>query len=115
MEHTEILKNLIRYKFGTQEKFCEEADIKTSTLSTIFTRGIYVTKLDIIAKICKTLEISLDRLLNLNTDFLDLSEQEKEMLEKFRELPDKDKWYIMGVIDTKLSEKQSFPMPSKAK
>lgn len=112
MDRINYLKNLIHEKFKTQREFCSIAQIKPSTLSTIFERGIDKTTFGTIVKLCFTLEISIDTLVNKNLDVFYLNNVEKEIIVKLRNLSAIDIERIIGMIELKLSEQKSSYEPS---
>lgn len=58
----EELKSLMIQKSGSVNKFAQECGLPTSTVATIFTRGVDKTNVQTIIKICKHLGISADEL-----------------------------------------------------
>lgn len=106
MDNIELLKNLIHAKYKTQKEFCSIAEIKQSTLSTMFERGINGTSFETVKKICFALSLSLDKLANVNIDSFYISDIEKEILLKLRQLSVFDVERIMGMIELKLEEKK---------
>ena len=63
MNHTEErLKELIKMKYGSLRKFCNETGIPQSTLSSIMVRGINNASIQTVIKICQALDISTDEL-----------------------------------------------------
>ena len=66
----EQLKELIIKKSGSVNKFSNENGLSTSTVATVFTRGVQKTNINTIIKICKALGISADELSNGRITFL---------------------------------------------
>lgn len=62
MSIEEQLKELIIKKYGSVNKFAQTCGLSTSTVATIFTRGVNKTNISTIIKICQQLEISADEL-----------------------------------------------------
>lgn len=62
MKTEEKLKDLIKIKYGSLRKFCNETGIPQSTLSTIMVKGINNASIRTIIKICQALDISTDEL-----------------------------------------------------
>lgn len=60
----EQLKELIIKNYGSVNKFAQTCGISTSTVATIFTRGVNKTNISTIIKICQQLDISADELAN---------------------------------------------------
>lgn len=64
MTTEEQLKELIIKKYGSVNKFAQSCGLSTSTVATIFTRGVNKTNISTIIKICQQLNISADELAN---------------------------------------------------
>lgn len=62
MTTEEQLKALMIEKSGSVNKFAQECGLATSTVATIFTRGVDKTNVQTIIKICRHLGISADEL-----------------------------------------------------
>lgn len=62
MSIEEQLKELIIRKYGSVNKFAQTCGLSTSTVATIFSRGVNKTNISTIIKICQQLEISADSL-----------------------------------------------------
>lgn len=60
----EQLKDLMIKKSGSVNKFAHDCGLSTSTVATIFVRGIDKTNINTVIKICKALSISTDELAN---------------------------------------------------
>ena len=60
----EKLKQLMIDHSGSVNKFAQTCGLSTSTVATIFTRGVNKTNINTIIKICQTLNISTDDLAN---------------------------------------------------
>lgn len=58
------LKELMIKKSGSVNKFAQSCNLPTSTIATVFTRGIDKTNINTIIKICQCLQISVDELAN---------------------------------------------------
>lgn len=58
----EKLKALMVEKAGSVNKFAHDSGLSTSTVATMFTRGINKTNVNTIIKICQGLHISADEL-----------------------------------------------------
>jgi len=58
----EELKNLMLEQSGSVNKFAKDCGLSTSTVATIFTRGVNKTNINTIIKICQSLNISADEL-----------------------------------------------------
>ena len=66
----EELKALIIKKSGSVNKFSHDNGLSTSTVATIFTRGVNKTNINTIIKICQALQISADELSNGRITYL---------------------------------------------
>lgn len=62
--------------------------------------------IEILSKLAKYFNVSTDWLLGLDTDNLDLSEEEINFIIHFRKLPEKEKLKIEGMVELKLAEMQ---------
>lgn len=84
----ETLKALMIEKSGSVNKFAHDAGLSTSTVATMFTRGINNTNVNTVIKICQGLHISADELAKGNVapvfedPTLDLSKLTAENLER---------------------------------
>lgn len=118
----EELKQLIINHSGSVNKFAQTCGLSTSTVATIFTRGVNKTNINTIIKICQTLNISTDDLANgkiVSKDILpagafhggDLTYRIDEMrlLNEIQKLDDGDidkvMAYIKGLQDAREDEK----------
>ena len=66
----EQLKELIIKKSGSVNKFSNENGLSTSTVATVFTRGVQKTNINTIIRICSALGISADELSNGRITYL---------------------------------------------
>lgn len=82
------LKALMIEKSGSVNKFAHDAGLSTSTVATIFSRGVNKTNINTIIKICQALHISADELAKGNIvpivddSALDLKKLTAENLER---------------------------------
>lgn len=60
----EELKKLMIEKSGSVNKFAQECGLPTSTVATVFDRGVNKANINTIIKICKHLGLSVDALAN---------------------------------------------------
>ncbi len=67
----EELKKIMIEKSGSVNRFSQECGLSTSTVATIFTRGVNKTNVNTITKICKHLGISADELSNGRITYLE--------------------------------------------
>lgn len=75
----EQLKSLMIEKSGSVNKFSRECGVATSTVATIFTRGVNNANAKNIIKICKHLGISADELLEGRIVKSSISESDDEI------------------------------------
>lgn len=99
----EKLKALMIEKSGSVNKFAHDAGLSTSTVATMFTRGINNTNVNTIIKICQGLHISADELAKGNVapvfedPALDLSKLTDENLARLLA-------YYQALIDTQTED-----------
>lgn len=62
MKTEDELKELMIKKSGSVNRFAHDCGLSTSTVATIFTRGVNKTNVNTIIKICQGLNISADEL-----------------------------------------------------
>lgn len=102
----EELKALMIKKSGSVNKFAHESGLSTSTVATIFTRGINKTNINTIIKICQALQISADELSNGRITYL--SEVAHPLIE-FEKLSDDNQKrllaYYQALIDSQEDSK----------
>ena len=88
MKIEDELKALMIEKSGSDNKFAHDAGLSTSTVATMFTRGIHKTNVNTIIKICQGLHISADELAKgkiapvVDDSALDLKKLTAENLER---------------------------------
>ena len=64
MTREELLKECILTKYRSVREFCMQIDVPYSTVDSIFKRGIMVSSVSLIIKICDRLNIDVDELIN---------------------------------------------------
>lgn len=64
MTREEQLKELIASKFGSIARFAEAAELPATTIRNIFTRGLGGVGADTVIKICATLDVDVEGLMN---------------------------------------------------
>ena len=64
MTREELLKECILTKYRSVREFCMQIDVPYSTVDRIFKRGIMVSSVSLIIKICDRLNIDVDELIN---------------------------------------------------
>lgn len=97
----EELKALIIKKSGSVNKFSHDNGLSTSTVATIFTRGVNKTNINTIIKICQALQISADELSNGRITYL--SEVAHPLIEFEKLDPDNQKRllaYYQALLDS---------------
>ena len=75
----ENIKELMIKKSGSVNKFAQACGLPTSTIATMFKRGINNTNINTIIKICSYLQISTDELSNGRIVYLKDIEQPNEL------------------------------------
>lgn len=84
----EQLKALMIEKAGSVNKFAHDCGLSTSTVATMFTRGVNKTNINTIIKICQGLHISADELAQgrivstMDSNVLDLAKLSEPNLAK---------------------------------
>lgn len=96
----EELKELMIKKSGSVNKFSSDCGLSTSTVATIFTRGVNKTNINTIIKICQHLKISVDELANGRIVYLRETlpdgtfrggEEKPDVMIQFEKLSDKNR------------------------
>ena len=101
MNIEETIKELMIKKCGSVNKFAKACGLPTSTVATMFTRGINNTNINTIIKICQALNISVDELANGRITYLSDVERPVIEFEKLTELnQEKLKAYYQALIDS---------------
>lgn len=106
MSIEEELKALMIKKFGSVNKFSHENGLSTSTVATIFTRGINKTNINTIIKICQALQISADELSNGRITYL--SEVAHPLIE-FEKLSDDNQKRLLAYYQALLDSQEDKP------
>ena len=97
----EQLKELMIKKSGSVNKFSSDCELSTSTVATIFTRGVNKTNINTITKICQALNISVDELANGRITYLSDVERPVIEYEKLTEInQEKLKAYYQALLDS---------------
>lgn len=60
------IRELIIEKYGSMRQFSIEIDVPNTTIDSILKRGVYNSNVDNVIKICKGLDISVDKLIDEN-------------------------------------------------
>ena len=115
----EELKELMIKKSGSVNKFSSECGLSTSTVATIFSRGVNKTNINTIIKICQRLNISVDELSNGRITYISTlpgggfhgGEPRPDILIDFDQLSDKNKeqamTYIKYLLETQKGEEKA--------
>ena len=82
MNIEETIKELMIKKCGSVNKFAQACGLPTSTIATMFKRGINNTNINTIIKICSYLQISTDELSNGRIVYLKDIEQPNELKDR---------------------------------
>ena len=99
------LKSLILSKHKSLRDFCITINIPYSTLTSILKRGVGNASISNILKICRYFNISADELANGNitpisvSNIPSLTDNEKELIRKYRCLPNSGKETVDAVIN----------------
>ena len=93
MTREELLKEYIIKQYGTLQGFCLESGIPKSTLSTVLQRGLGGASMDLIMKICDSLNIDIGKLRNgiiekRKLSIYEVTSYELELLTSYREHPE---------------------------
>ena len=110
----EELKQMMIKKSGSVNKFAQECGLSTSTVATLFSRGVKNANVNTIIKICQKLHISVDELANgriaspLDSDWV-VEKDGMEILAEFRELNLTNRSiaaaYVKGLRDSQNGDK----------
>ena len=103
----ETLKELMIKKSGSVNKFAQSCGLPTSTIATMFKRGINNTNINTIMKICSYLQISTDELSNGRIVYLKDIEQPNELNVLIEGLTTDEKKDVKAYIDFIISRRDS--------
>ena len=95
----EQLKELMIKKSGSVNKFSQSCGLSTSTVATMFTRGVNKTNVNTIIKICQALSISADELSNGRITFTKDIEQPNELNVLIEKLSPQGKEKLKEYVD----------------
>ena len=120
MNTEELLKNLIIEKSGSVNKFAQEIGIAQSTLVSVFSRGVNKSNINTIIKICQSLEISADALIDgrivsnkdIVPDYLIQSKQDPKqqiLIERFSTLSPENQKQVESYISFLLDKQSEDP------
>lgn len=103
------IKKLIKDKGITQTEFCKLAEISRNTL-TNYIAGERLPETKIIYKIAKELNTTIEHILTgnyINISLAELSEEEKNLIEIYNKLSEKNKGKVEMFIEMKLDEQEN--------
>lgn len=103
----ETIKELMIKKSGSVNKFAQSCGLPTSTIATMFKRGINNTNINTIMKICSYLQISTDELSNGRIVYLKDIEQPNELNVLIEGLTTGEKKDVKAYIDFIISRRDS--------
>lgn len=103
MNVLEKIKKMQAERGWSTYKLAYESGLTQSTLSNMFSRGTCPT-VDTLEKICEAFGISLSDFFDDNDKVAHVSEEEMELLSKYRVLTDKEKEAVRSMV-TALSHK----------
>jgi len=101
----EKIKDLMVKKCGSVNKFAQCCGLPTSTIATMFIRGIKNTNISTVLKICSYLQISTDELSNGNIVYLKDIEQPNELNVLLETLSVDEKNEVKNYIDYVISKR----------
>lgn len=105
MNIEETIKELMIKKCGSVNKFAQACGLPTSTIATMFKRGINNTNINTIIKICSYLQISTDELSNGRIVYLKDIEQPNELNILIEGLSADEKKDVKAYIDFLISKR----------
>lgn len=88
MDKTEFLKQLINETGLKMKTFAEKADIPYTTLRSMLERGIENASVNNVIKVCKQLDICVETLYDMCKKDINISSEEKTLLENYNKLND---------------------------
>lgn len=103
----ETIKELMIKKSGSVNKFAQSCGLPTSTIATMFKRGLNNTNINTIMKICSYLQISTDELSNGRIVYLKDIEQPNELNVLIEGLTTDEKKDVKAYIDFIISRRDS--------
>ena len=113
MAFIDKLMEALENKNISQYKLCNELNIGQSTISS-WKKGKMPTAEKIVA-IVRYLEVSADWILEIDSkDPIDLTSEEKELLEYFRKLPDREQIRELGRMEARAEQYSSQPGKSSS-
>ena len=110
------LRDIIDARGISQAWLADKAGTTEATISR-YISGIHKPNLDIVAKICKALNVSIDYIMDLSLSPTPYTEPDKDiaiLVDAFRRADDDHKNIIWSVLDSFLTpEEKTFVMPNK--
>jgi transcriptional regulator with XRE-family HTH domain len=109
-----VRNNLIKYTAGKmkQNELADKLGISNQRLNN-WMIGKSSVDMDYLYKICKILKISPNTMFNYESDINDLSEEDKEIIKKYKELDPGDRQCFKSMVDIKHSQKHGAISPSR--
>lgn len=107
MNVTAQLKELILSRYKSLRAFAEDAGIAYTTIDTVLKKGVLKAGIGTVLKVCKSLGISADKLGEgeiVSSKQLDLSPDEVEMVERYRELDEQSRRVIRNLVHVEYEE-----------
>lgn len=107
MNVTAQLKELILSRYKSLRAFAEDAGIAYTTIDTVLKKGVLKAGIGTVLKVCKSLGISADKLGEgeiVSSKQLDLSPDEVEMVEQYRELDERSRRVIRNLVHIEYEE-----------
>ncbi len=110
------LKDIVASKGISQAWLAEKAETTEATISR-YMAGVHKPNLDIVARIAKALNVSIDYIMDLSLSPVPYQEPEKEitiLANAFRRASDRDKGLIWRVLEDYLTpEEKKFVLPQE--
>lgn len=102
------LKDIIEAKGISQSWLAEKAETTEATISR-YVAGVHKPNLDIVARIAKALNVSIDYIMDLSLSPAPYQEPDKDIVilaNAYRRASDRDKGLIWAVLDTYLTPEE---------
>ena len=99
MDKTEFLKQLINETGLNMKTFAERANIPYTTLRSMLERGIENASVNNVIKVCKQLDICVETLYDMCKPDMNVSSEEKQLLENYNKLNSKGKEKLLEYSD----------------
>lgn len=106
MTTEEKLKKCIIDKYGSIIDFCQAINMPTSTISTIFKRGVMRSSTITMFKICEGLGIDIQSLIDGEIVYIDRAKKPIELSECVRVLENSNKTFTLNNIELTKEERR---------